>query len=63
MAGDHFLMVNSDNYYPLSAYSALRVLGESGLAGFDRVGLVHGGNISADRLTGYAIAVVGPDGY
>jgi glucose-1-phosphate thymidylyltransferase len=63
VAGDHFLMVNSDNYYPLSVYRALRQLGEPGLVGFDRAGLVHGANISADRLTGYATVVADADGY
>src|SRR3990172_9147481 len=35
-----FLVINSDNYYPLEALSALRKLNGSGVALFDRESLV-----------------------
>ena len=56
-------MVNSDNYYPASALTSIRLLGEPGLVAFVPRGLIAGGNISAGRLRGYALAFAGADGY
>lgn len=54
-AGEPFLAVNSDNYYPAGALRALRErLRGSGLAAFDRDGLL-GGNIPPDRIARFAI--------
>jgi dTDP-glucose pyrophosphorylase len=62
-AGGHeFLVINSDNYYPVSVLLAVAALPGPGLAGFDRATLVAGGNIDDDRIRGYAILDVGPDG-
>jgi dTDP-glucose pyrophosphorylase len=55
--------VNSDNYYPEPALTALRVLGRPGLVAFRPEGLLKGGNISPDRLNRYAAAIVGQDDY
>jgi glucose-1-phosphate thymidylyltransferase len=63
VGADHFLMVNSDNYYPPSVLASVRLLAEPGLVGFDRRGLMSGGNISPDRLQNYALAFAGADGY
>jgi glucose-1-phosphate thymidylyltransferase len=60
---DDFLVINSDNYYPVSALAALRLLGEPGLVAFRRDGLLEGGNITPDRLSTYAAVFVGSDGY
>jgi glucose-1-phosphate thymidylyltransferase len=60
---DSFLMVNSDNYYPVPALTALRLLDEPGLIGFQREGLLNGSNITPDRLKSYAAVFVGADGY
>jgi glucose-1-phosphate thymidylyltransferase len=60
---DDFLMINSDNYYPVAALTALRSLGEPGLAAFRPRGLLEGSNITPDRLQSYAAVFVGPDGY
>jgi glucose-1-phosphate thymidylyltransferase len=60
---DEFLMVNSDNYYPVAALAGLRSLGEPGLVAFQREGLLNGGNITPDRLNTYAAVFLGPDGY
>jgi glucose-1-phosphate thymidylyltransferase len=59
---DDFLMVNSDNYYPVSALAGLRLLREPGLVAFERQGLLSG-NITPDRLSTYAAVFVRPDGY
>jgi glucose-1-phosphate thymidylyltransferase len=61
-AGETVLVLNADNYYPVAAYRALSALGGSGLVGFDREGLVAGGNIPAERLRSFALVDVGPDG-
>ncbi len=53
---DHFLMINSDNHYPLDAVTALRELNGPGLAGFERNALIKGSNIPADRVLKFAAA-------
>src|ERR1041384_2276082 len=44
-AADPFLVINSDNYYPLDALKALRQLDFPGLAGFERTTMLKGSNI------------------
>ena len=61
-AGEHFLMLNSDNYYPVSACRALRESGRAGLAAFERQSLVRNSNISTDRIRQFAIVATRPDG-
>jgi glucose-1-phosphate thymidylyltransferase len=56
---DSFLMLNSDNYYPLSAIRDLRQVGGAGVVAFDRKALIAGGNIPAERVEKFAI--VRPD--
>lgn len=53
--GDPFLVINSDNYYPVEALRPLRELDGMGLAAFDRDGLLSGGNIPAERIARYAV--------
>ena len=52
---DHFIVLNSDNYYPIEALNGLRELGSVGLAGFEREALVAQSNIPADRVTAFAV--------
>ncbi len=52
--GDHILVINSDNYYPMEALVGLRELTEPGLAGFDKKSLIAG-NIPADRVNKFAV--------
>ncbi len=61
-AGGEFLVVNSDNYYPVSVLQAVAVLPGPGLPGFNRASLVSLGNIDDDRISRYAVLEVGPDG-
>lgn len=60
---DAFLAINSDNYYPVDALVRLREHGAPALAGFDPDALVRGGNITAERIAGFAIVEVTPDGF
>src|SRR5687768_10482339 len=61
--GDRFLVMNADNYYPVAAYEALRLLDEAGLAAFDRDALLADGRIDGDRIMRFALLDVGGDGY
>jgi Na+/proline symporter/dTDP-glucose pyrophosphorylase len=61
-AGEPFVVLNSDNYYPAEALSLLRASDGPATIGFSREGLLQGGNISADRLAAYAVLHVGDDG-
>ena len=60
--GQPFLVVNSDNYYPVPTLAAVRVLRAPALPGFDRDALVRDGNVSPERIRSYALLVVAPDG-
>jgi dTDP-glucose pyrophosphorylase len=63
IGAEHFLVINSDNYYPVEALRGLRELGESGLALFDREWLVAESNIPEDRVLKFAVAKVGDGGF
>lgn len=52
---DPFLIINSDNYYPLEALRSLRELKGSGLAAFDRDAMLAQSNIPSERITKFAI--------
>jgi dTDP-glucose pyrophosphorylase len=61
--GDSFIALNSDNYYPMEVFRALRSLGEPGLPAFEREALVREGNIPCERIRGYALLKISPTGY
>jgi len=61
-AGDQFLVVNSDNLYPVEALMALRRLNGPGLAAFERQALVEQGNIPPERIARFAVLQIDPDG-
>ncbi|NIA07608.1 MAG: NTP transferase domain-containing protein [Actinobacteria bacterium] len=61
--GDDFLVINSDNHYPLEAVAGLRELGGTGTALFDREGMFAGSNIPHERLRAFAVAKMSDDGY
>ncbi|GAC1477370.1 MAG: sugar phosphate nucleotidyltransferase [Gemmatimonadaceae bacterium] len=54
-AGDHVLVLNSDNYYPIDCLRALRTLGAAGVAVFGREALIRLGNIGAERIAKYSL--------
>jgi glucose-1-phosphate thymidylyltransferase len=62
-AGEDFLVVNSDNYYPVTAYAALRALDGPGLAVFDREILVARANIPPARIASFALLIIDSDGF
>ncbi|MFN8580987.1 MAG: nucleotidyltransferase family protein [Gemmatimonadaceae bacterium] len=59
---DPFLVLNSDNYYPVDAYRTLIGFGGAALPGFDRAALVQQSNIDPDRIRSFALLDVGEDG-
>ena len=62
-AGDQgFLMVNSDNYYPVTALRALVRLGRPGTVLFTPQGLAGRSNIEPARIAAFALAKVDLDG-
>jgi dTDP-glucose pyrophosphorylase len=59
---DLFLVINSDNYYPVAALRAMRELGGAGVALFERDRLVAESNIPEDRVLKFALAKIGIEG-
>lgn len=55
-----FLVLNSDNLYPVDAVRALAALGSSGLVAFEAGALARGG-IEAERVFKFALLDIGPD--
>src|SRR5580765_2261422 len=54
-AGEPFLVVNSDNYYPVDAMRKLAALEEPGLVAFSREGLLNSEQISPSRVLSFAV--------
>jgi dTDP-glucose pyrophosphorylase len=55
---DLFLVINSDNYYPVDALQAMRERGEPAIALFDRDHLVAKSNIPEERVLKFALAKI-----
>jgi len=60
-AGEPFVVINGDNYYPIEALRSLRRLARCGLAAFTPEGLTRG-NIPARRVARFAVLEVAQDG-
>src|SRR5262245_23446128 len=63
VAGEDFLTINSDHYYPVSALRALRLLGEAGTALFAGKDLIAAGGIPPERVFKFAVCEIDADGY
>jgi len=59
---DDFVVINSDNDYPVDAFTALRSLSGPGLVAFARSGLLNAG-IPSERLAAFALVDVDDEGY
>lgn len=59
---DEFLVLNGDNYYPVTVLRALVTLGAPGLPVFEREALVQRSNIPPERVNAYAIVDLNDDG-
>lgn len=60
---EEFVVLNSDNYYPVEVFLALRTLGEPGLPAFERETLVRESEIPRERVLRYALLQINAAGY
>ena len=58
-----FLVLNSDNYYPVAAYRDLAALGASGLVAFEADTLVRESRLEPERVLKYALLDIDDDGW
>jgi glucose-1-phosphate thymidylyltransferase len=61
-SGEHVLVLNSDNYYPVASLRALAELGAAGVSAFAPDDLVRLGNIDATRVKNYSFVEIDDDG-
>jgi glucose-1-phosphate thymidylyltransferase len=54
-----FLVLNSDNYYPVDAYRALAGLDGPGLVAFERDAMIRESNVPPDRIRQFAVIRIG----
>ena len=57
--GDDFLVLNSDNYYPVDAFRALVAMTGAGLVAFDWRAMIRESNVPPDRICQYALVRIG----
>lgn len=62
-AGDPFVVLNSDNLYPVPVLRHLAELGEPGLPAFERDALVHDSGFPAERVAAFAAIEIDSDDY
>lgn len=60
---DRFLIINSDNYYPLRAFEMIRTLRGAGLVGFERERLVFESNFPRERVLKFAVMKLDENGF
>jgi glucose-1-phosphate thymidylyltransferase len=61
-AGEPFVVLNSDNYYPAEVLARLRTAHGPAAVAFSRDGLIRGSNIAPERIAAYATLEIGDDG-
>jgi dTDP-glucose pyrophosphorylase len=63
-AGDSFVMINSDDYYPVESLRALRQQKTaSGVALFEQEAMLAGSNVPADRIKAFAVGKINEQGF
>jgi len=63
VAGDAFIVLNSDSYYPVSVLRTLREQREAAMPAFERQTLVRDSNFPAERVMQFALLDVDEEGY
>lgn len=58
---DDFLVLNSDNYYPVGAFRALVRMEGAGLVAFERDAMIRDSNVPADRIRQFALVRIAED--
>lgn len=59
---DDFVMVNSDNLYPLEALAGLREASGSAVALFEQQAMLTQSNIAPERIRSFAVGLIASDG-
>lgn len=59
---DPFVVINSDNYYPIEALRALREQSGCAVALFERDAMLTGSNVPAERIQKFAVAKIDVQG-
>ncbi|QQE12435.1 nucleotidyltransferase family protein [Planctomycetota bacterium] len=59
---DSFIVINSDNYYPLDGFKALNSDDGTGLVAYDKQVMIEESNVAVERLMGYAIVETDANG-
>lgn len=59
---DPFVVINSDNYYPIEALRALRDQSGCAVALFERDAMLAGSNVPAERIQRFAVAKIDAQG-
>lgn len=59
---DPFLVINSDDYYPVEALRRLREVTGSATALFERESMIAGSNIPGDRIRAFAVGLANGEG-
>ncbi len=60
---DEFVVLNSDNYYPVDVLQAVQRLGQPGTVLFEAASLITHSNIPEDRIRAFASCVVDAAGF
>lgn len=60
---DPFVMLNSDNFYPLEAYQGLAAQAGPAVALFERDAMLRGSNIPEDRIARFAVGEIDEQGF
>lgn len=60
VGNDYFVVLNSDNYYPVESLQLLTAQKQTAVLGFSRKGLLENSNIPADRIAAFAILLGQP---
>ena len=59
---DPFVVLNSDNYYPVATLAALREQRPPALPGFSAAALTRDGNLAPARVASFPVLITGADG-
>ena len=62
-SSDEFLVINSDNYYPVEALRETQQLGNTGTVLFEAAALLRHSNISQERIRAFAYCLVDEEGF
>ena len=62
-SGEPFIVINSDNYYPVESLSALRRATPPAIVAFARSALIEAGNVDPEKVTRFGALEIDPEGH